>query len=84
MAHHKSAKKRIELSERQRQRNRVYRSQMRTAIRRVRSAENREQGDKALVAAFSVLDKLATKGIIHKNMAANKKASLTKFVNGLS
>ena len=84
MAHHKSAKKRIELSERQRQRNRVYRSQMRTAIRRVRSAENREQGDKALIAAVSVLDKLATKGIIHRNMAANKKSSLTKFVNGLS
>ena len=84
MAHHKSAKKRIELSERQRQRNRVYRSQLKTALRRVRSAETREQGDKALVNAFSVLDRLATKGIIHKNMAANKKSSLSKFVSRLS
>lgn len=84
MAHHKSAKKRIEIAERNRQRNRLYRSKMRTAIRQVKEADSKEKAAEALVKACSILDKLAIKGIIHKNMAANKKAGLAQFVNAMN
>lgn len=84
MAHHKSAIKRIRIAEKNRQRNRTYKSRLKTAIRRVREAQGKEAAAQALVNAYSVIDKLVGKGIIHPNMAANKKSSLTRFVNAMS
>jgi small subunit ribosomal protein S20 len=84
MAHHKSALKRIKLQEKQRERNRAYKTRMKTAIKRVRELESREGALDVLVQAYSEIDKLAQKGIIPKNRAANKKSSLAKFVNSLS
>lgn len=83
MARHKSALKRMRSSARRRERNRRYRSMMKTAIKRVRSATTKEKGQAALVKAVSLLDSLAAKGIIHRNQAANQKSKLTRLVNKL-
>ncbi len=65
------------------ERNRHYKSMMKTAIKRVRMATTKEQGQTALLKAVSLLDSLAAKGIIHRNSAANQKSKLTKLVNKL-
>ncbi|MEK6571853.1 MAG: 30S ribosomal protein S20 [Bacteroidota bacterium] len=83
MAQHKSAVKRVRSSTRRRMQNRHYKSMMKTAIQRVRSATTKDQGQAALLNAVSVLDSLAAKRIIHRNTAANQKSKLTKFVNKL-
>lgn len=84
MAHHKSALKRIRQSEKRRLRNKAYKSMMKTAIKKVRLAESKEQAVEALQRAYSILDKLVAKGIIAKNKAANKKSRLTRLVNKMA
>lgn len=81
MAHHKSAIKRIRTNEKARLRNKHYRSLMKTAVKKVRLAESKETASANLNNAISILDRLAVKGIIHKNNAANKKSKLTRLVN---
>ena len=56
---------------------------MKTAIKHVRSANTKGQGEAALLKAVSLLDSMASKGIIHRNKAANQKSKLTKFVKKL-
>lgn len=77
MAHHKSAQKRIKTNAKANLRNRQYRSMMRTAIRRVREAEDIETRTSALKTANVILDRMASKGIIHRNAAARRKSRLT-------
>ncbi len=84
MAHHKSAIKRIRVAERNRQRNRYYRSTMRTMIKKVRNAETKEEALELYQKTVSLLDKLVVKGIIHRNQAANKKSRLYKYVSSLT
>lgn len=84
MANHKSALKRIKTSEKARIANRQYRSKMRTAIKAVLSLENKENAESKLKEAVSILDRLAIRGIIHKNNSANQKSRLTRFVNSLT
>ena len=86
MANIKSQKKRIKTNEKARQRNVAVKSALKTAVRRVRTAA--EAGDAAaastaLATASKALDKAASKGIIHKNQAANRKSGLAKQVAGL-
>ena len=81
MANIKSQKKRIKTNEKARQRNVAVKSALKTAVRRVRTAA--ESGDAAAAtAAFQVaakqLDKAASKGVIHKNQAANRKSGMAK------
>ena len=81
MANIKSQIKRIRTNEKARQRNVAVRSALKTAVRRVKTAA--ESGDAAAAAtAFQVaakqLDKAASKGVIHKNQAANKKSAMAK------
>jgi len=83
MAYPLSTKKRIRQSKKRNLRNRQYKSQMKTAIRRVVEAENKEEATKLYTEAVSVIDKVAQKGVIHKNAAANKKSRLAKRVNAL-
>ena len=83
MAHHKSALKRIRQSERRRIYNRQKKKAIKMALRSVREADSYETAQEALVKTFSVLDKAAAKGILHKNNVANKKSKLTKFVRSL-
>ncbi len=84
MAHHKSALKRIQIAEKQRQRNRMYRSRLKTAMKKVFDAENKETAMAELNNACSVVDKLVKKGVIPKNRGANKKSRLMRFVNAMN
>ncbi len=83
MAQHKSAEKRARISKRRAIRNREWKSKMRSAIKRVRSATEKDKALVELRKTTKLLDKLAASGIIHRNKAANSKSSLTKFVNKL-
>ena len=83
MANIKSAKKRILVSERQNLHNRMIKSSVKTALRRVDAAVkggNAEQIQAAYKTAISLVDKSVLKGIMHKNTAAHKKAQLAKLV----
>ncbi len=86
MANIKSQKKRILTAEKARVRNRAVRSELKTYVKKVRVAA--EAGDKeaAQAAAYEAcrkLDKAASKGIIHKNQAAERKSGLQRLVNGM-
>lgn len=83
MAQHKSAEKRTRQNAQRHMRNKAAISRMKTLIKNVRSATEKEKGVAALKVAVKALDQLAAKGVVHKNKAANQKSSLTKFVNGI-
>ena len=83
MPQHKSAIKRVRQSERRRLRNRNQQSKMRTLVKRLMNEKDKEQATALLSQAKAALDRLATKNVIHKNNAANKKSALDKYVNGL-
>ena len=84
MANIKSQKKRILTAEKARKRNRAYKSELKTAVRRVHEAVEAKDGVKAYVAAQEacrLLDKAASKGVIHKNQAANRKSGVMRLAN---
>ena len=86
MANIKSQKKRILTNERRRMRNKSVKSSLPTAIRAFRAAAADGDKDKAaelLVSTSRKLDKAASKGVIHKNQAANKKSALAQSLNKL-
>lgn len=72
----KSAEKRMRTNAARAERNRQFRSKMRTALKKVRSADNAETGAAALREAASLLDRAARKRIIHPNKAARAKSRL--------
>jgi small subunit ribosomal protein S20 len=77
LANTKSAMKRMRQSEKRRQRNRVIRSQVRTAVKTARATEG--DGLRTAVAdAIRALDKAVTKGVVHPNTAARKKSALAR------
>ncbi|WEV27897.1 30S ribosomal protein S20 [Streptomyces sp. 71268] len=87
MANIKSQIKRNKTNEKARQRNKAVKSSLRTAIRKTREAVASGDLEKATVAAREAskkLDKAASKGVIHKNAAANKKSALAAQVSALS
>ena len=77
MANYKSSILRIRKSEVARARNKHYKSRMRTAIKKVLATQDKANSTQSL------LDKLVSKGIIHKNKASNQKARLSRYVNSL-
>ena len=86
MANIKSQEKRIRTNERARLRNQSVKSSLRTAIRGLREAIDAGEKEKAtelLVSTNRKLDQAASKGVIHKNQAANKKSALTVALNKL-
>jgi small subunit ribosomal protein S20 len=86
VANIKSQMKRIKTNEKARQRNKAVKSALKTAIRRTREAVEAGDVQKAAAAqaiAAKSLDKAVSKGVIHKNAAANKKSALAKKVAGL-
>jgi small subunit ribosomal protein S20 len=83
MAQHKSAEKRARQSIKRRTVNKEEKSEMKTLLKKVRAEKDKEKASAALKEAVSTLDKLASKGLIHKNKAANQKSKLTKHVNKL-
>ncbi len=80
----KSAKKRMELSRAANTRNRTKRSRIRTAIRRVREAEDPAVAQELFKEAVALLDRAATKNLFPKNRAARIKSQLARQVNGLT
>ena len=76
----KSAKKRMELSRAARVRNRAARSRMRTAIRRVREAGSSEQAEALRKEAVALVDRAATRRLIHPNKAGRIKSQLDRIV----
>ena len=80
----KSAKKRMELSRAANTRNRVNRSRIKTAIRRVREAENAETAQLHMKEAIALLDRAANKRLMHPNRAARMKGQIAKLVNEMS
>ena len=81
MAHHKSAKKRIRTNERKRKVNQLILSKVKTLVKKVYSAENKEQAEVLMKEAVSAIDKSVSKGKIHRNTAARKKSAITRFVS---
>ena len=87
MANIKSQKKRILTNEKARQRNVAVKSELKTAIRAVDKAVAAGEQDAAVEAlrtASRKLDKAASKGVIHKNNAANRKSGIAARVKSLS
>ncbi len=78
---HKSAQKRARQTEKGTERNKLFKAKIRTAIKGVFSAKDKETAEKELKKTVAVLDKISSKGIIHQNNAANKKSRLTLYVN---
>ncbi len=86
MANIKSQQKRIRTNELARLRNKSVKSSVRSSVRAFREAAEAGEKEKAaelLVATNRKLDKAASKGVIHKNQAANKKSALTRALNKL-
>jgi small subunit ribosomal protein S20 len=80
VATHASAIKAHRQSLVHRERNRKFRSQLRTTLKQVRSAvsgKDKAAANKQLSAAISLIDKMAGKGIIHRNTASRYKSRLT-------
>ncbi len=83
MAHHKSTIKRIQTNARDAKRNKQYTTRLKTQIKKVRAADNKEDAEKLYRDTSSYLDKLVNKRIIHRNKAANQKSKLAAVVKKL-
>lgn len=86
MANTKSAIKAMRVAEKRRVRSRGLRSRMRTFVKTAQAAVARGAGESTVEAvqqAISVIDRSATKGIIHPNQAARRKSRLMKKLNHL-
>ncbi len=84
MANIKSQIKRVKTNEKRRMRNKSVRSSVRTAVRKFRAAVeagNPEEAAELQRAAARALDKAASKGVIHKNQAANRKSAMAKRIH---
>ena len=85
MANNKSAKKRIKIAQRNNERNTLFRSRIKTYVKKTADAieSKADTLTEDLQATIKVVDSVASKGIIHKNKAARIKSRLTKKVNSI-
>ena len=86
LANIKSQIKRNKTNEKARQRNKAVRSEVRSYVRVVReniAAGNKEEAQQAYAVAARKLDKAVSKGVLHKNNAANRKSRLATQINAL-
>jgi small subunit ribosomal protein S20 len=87
VANIKSQIKRNKQNEKARMRNKAVKSELRTSVRKFREAAdggNAEATEAALRAASVKLDKAVSKGVIHKNQAANRKSAIARRAEQLS
>jgi len=84
MANHKATKKDMRQSAKRRERNRYYGKTTRNAIRDLRVVTDANAAGEQLSTVASMVDKLAKRGVIHKNKASNLKRKLAKKVNTLA
>jgi small subunit ribosomal protein S20 len=78
MANHQATKKDVRQAAKRRDRNRYYGKTTRNAIRDLKDTKDLQDAAKQLPDVISMIDKLAKKGIIHKNKASNLKSKLTR------
>jgi len=84
MANHSATKKDVRQSAKRNERNRYYGKTTRNAIRDIRAIEGNKEASDKLPLVASMIDKLAKRGTIHKNKAANLKRKLARKVNNLA
>ncbi|ACL02898.1 30S ribosomal protein S20 [Desulfatibacillum aliphaticivorans] len=87
MANHKSALKRAKQNTIKQMRNRSYKTRLRNMVKKVNQAVEAQSVDEAktiLVETQSIIDKCASKGVIHKNTASRKISRLAKKVEALA
>jgi len=84
MANHKATKKDVRQSAKRRERNKYYGKTTRNAIRDLKVIKTGAEAAKEFPEVASMIDKLAKKGVIHKNKAANLKSKLARKINTLA
>lgn len=84
MANHKSQFKRIRQNEKRRLENRYWGKTMRNSIKKLRNTHDVNGAKESLPKVVSLIDKVAKKGIIHKNKAANLKSGLMIKINRMA
>lgn len=80
MANHKATKKDARQAEKRRERNRYQGKTTRNAIRDLKDITVKQEATDQLPKVISMIDKLAKKGVIHKNKASNLKSKLTRRI----
>ena len=93
MANNKSAKKRIQIAERNRLVNKSYKSTVRTLTKKTLincekykndpSSDNKDLVKSSVNETFSLIDKAVKKNVLHKNNGANKKSRINKLVKSV-
>ena len=87
MANIKSAKKRVKVTEVKTLQNKMFKSAMRTSIKKYKAAiaaGDKVAAEKTYLEAVGMVDRAVAKGIIHKNNAARKKSAMTIKLNKLA
>tara|TARA_Y100001970_G_C14097099_1_gene783312 strand:+ start:406 stop:663 length:258 start_codon:yes stop_codon:yes gene_type:complete len=79
-----STLKRVRQSRKANSRNRHYKSMMKTAVKQVLEVTDSSKAEDKLNSALSIIDKVKTKGIIHRNTASRQKSRITNYINSLS
>lgn len=83
----KSAKKRVKVTEVKTLQNKMFKSAMKTSVKKYKAAVdagNKDLAEKTYADAVAMVNRAVTKGILHKNNAARKKSQFTKLLNGLA
>jgi small subunit ribosomal protein S20 len=75
--------KRVRQSIKANTRNRAYKAKINTAVKKILNVKKKNEAQTILKETVKLIDKVASKGIIHKNKAANKKSTLYKYINSL-
>ena len=83
MPNTKSAEKRVRQERKRAAQNRAQRSRLKTAIKKVSQAETPAEAQAALKESSALLDRFATRRLIHPNKAARKKSQLARLINQL-
>lgn len=83
MPNTKSAKKRLRQNLRRRSRNKAARTELKTAVKKVRAAKEPQSATEHFREAVQLLDRAANRGLIHKNRAARSKGRLAAHVQKL-
>lgn len=84
MANHKATKKDVRQAAKRRERNKYYGKTTRNAIRDLKALKTGKEAAEQMPEVASMIDKLAKRGVIHRNKAANLKSKLAKRTNALA
>jgi small subunit ribosomal protein S20 len=84
MANHSATKKDVRQSAKRRERNKYYGKTTRNAIRDIKALKEAKAAGEKFPEVVSLIDKIAKKGVIHKNKAANLKSKLAKRINAMA